>query len=417
VNRLSAPWLLLASIFAVSVAVADAVAWRNWLTLAAALEVQPEAAARRLASTPAMMLPGLTVRTRRLPVNQLQGASVDAIIRSLTRVGRLQRRWMPADAVGFVNLSREQFLRGHPRASVNGLGLALVRDPTSAYLHRLRALFLFSIGDRPSALEELAVADAIAPNLRKPEVELTPDDARIVRLEGLRRRMEYYPRRITQSAVSLARELREHGDEGEARELLADFRGRPDVEIEIGRWAIEEGAYSDAVDVLLAVATRRTNPRATRARAWSMVAVARDLDGDREGAVSAAVDALELDPGSPAPYVTLAGLAQGRGDLDAALDHLRRAWGMNPTDTRLLTRIAVVAEQSRKPEDALLALERAVEIEPGSAALASRLVELQLRVGRYSEAAVTLSRALDRNPTDAGLLRLADRLQREIVSP
>jgi Flp pilus assembly protein TadD len=65
-------------------------------------------------------------------------------------------------------------------------------------------------------------------------------------------------------------------------------------------------------------------------------------------------------------------------------------------------------------EDALLALERAVEIKPDSALLASRLVELQLRSGRYAEAAVTLSEALDRNPTDATLLRLADRLPREV---
>jgi Flp pilus assembly protein TadD len=87
---------------------------------------------------------------------------------------------------------------------------------------------------------------------------------------------------------------------------------------------------------------------------------------------------------------------------------------MNPTDTRLLTRIASVAEQAGRLEDALLALERAVEMNPESALLASRLVELQLRAGRYAEAAATLSEALDRNPTDAGLLRLADRLPREV---
>jgi tetratricopeptide (TPR) repeat protein len=321
---------------------------------------------------------------------------------------------MPADAVGFVNRSREEYLSGRTRESVDALAAALDRDPKSAYLHRLQALFLFSVGNRQSALAELSIAEAIAPGLRDPEVELTSDDDRQVRLDGLRLRMEYYPRRKTETSLALARELRIEGDESGARSLLADLRGRPDVEIEIARWAIEAGDYSEALDLLFPITSRRTNSRSVRARAWSVVAIARDLDGDGEGAVAAAQEGLKLDPDSAAPYVTLAGLAQGRGDLEGALDHLRRAWGMQPADTRLLTRIASVAEQAGKWEDALLALERAVEIEPGSPDHAVRLVSLQLRAGRYAEAAVALSESLDRHPTNPGLLSLADRLPREV---
>jgi Flp pilus assembly protein TadD len=411
---LDAPWLVFASAIAVSAAVADTVGWTSWQAIAASLKVNPDAAAVRVATSSLMAIPATAVRSRRLAVNDLQGASVESIVGALTRIGSLQRRWMPVDAVGFVNLSREEFLRSHPRASVDALASALDRDPTSAYLHRLQALFLFSVGDRQSALAELVVAEAIAPGLRKPEVELTANDTRQVRLDGLRLRVEYYPRRRTVSALALARELRIDGEDERAHALLAELRGKPDVEIEIARWAIEAGDYAAALELLLPVTERRANPHAVRARAWSMVAIARDLDGDREGSVSAASAALNLDPDSPAPYVTLAGLAQGRGDLDGSLEHLRRAWGMNPTDTRLLTRIASVAEQAGKLEDALLALGRAVEMNPESALLASRLVELQLRAGRYAEAAATLSEALDRNPTDAGLLRLADRLPREV---
>ena len=87
---------------------------------------------------------------------------------------------------------------------------------------------------------------------------------------------------------------------------------------------------------------------------------------------------------------------------------------MAPTDTRLLVRIAVVAEEAGKPADALLALSRAVEIESESPRLAARLAALQLRTGRFTEAALTLSRALDRFPTDPELLRLAERLQRDV---
>jgi tetratricopeptide (TPR) repeat protein len=404
----------LAAAIAVAAATADTISWAGWRAIAASLEVNPDLAAGRMATASVMALPATAVRSRRLAVNELQGAAVESIVGALTRVGRLQRRWMPVDGVGFINLSREEFLRGRLQASVDALVSALKRDPTSAYLHRLQALFLFSLGDRQSALKELAVAEAIAPGLRRPEVELTPEDARRVRLDGLRLRVEYYPRRRTEIALALARELRIDGDVEGAKALLVELRGRPAVEIEIARWAVEAGEYQAALELLLPVAERRANPRALRSRAWSMVAIARDLDGDREGSLSAAREALILDPDSPAPYVTLAGLAQGRGDLDGALEHLRRAWGMNPTDTGLLTRIASVAEQAGRSEDALLALERAVEISPDSALLASRLVELQLRSGRYAEAAVTLSEALDRNPTDSTLLRLADRLPREV---
>lgn len=413
-KRFSAPWLVIGAVIAVSVAAVDSVGWQIRRTIADTLTVNPEAAAIRLGTSSLVVLPSLMVRARRLVTSDLAGATEESLLRALARIGRLQRLWLPADATGFVNLAREEFLRGRAQESVVAVEKALVRDPTSGYLHRFHALFLFSTGDRDSALSELSVAEAIAPGLRRPEVELAAADQRQVRLEGLRLRAQHYPRRRTETSLALARELRFDGDEMGARSMLEDLRGRPEVDIEFARWAIEGGDYVEALELLLPIARRQANPRALRARSWSMVAIAQDLDGNGEEALSAARKALELDPDSPAPYMALAGLAQGRGDLDGALDHLRRAWGMNPADIRLLTRIASVAEQAGKREDALLALERAVEIEPGSPQLAARLVELQLRTGRYAEAAMALSEALDRHPTDPGLLNLADRLPREV---
>lgn len=405
---------VVAAAFALSVAVVDGVGWQFGRTIANTLTVNPEAAAVRLGSSSLVVLPSVMVRTRRLVTGDLAGAVEETLLEALTRVGNLQRRWLPADPTGYVNLAREEFLRGRAQESVEALTKAIVRDPTSAYLRRALALFLLSVGDHSEALFELSVAEAIAPGLRRPEVELAGEDQRQVRLQGLRLRSRFYPRRRVETSLALARELRIDGDEAGAHSMLEDLRGRPAVEIEIAQWAIEEGAYSEALDLLLPVARRQTNPRALRARSWSMVAIAQDLDGNGEEALSAAGHAVELDPNSPAPYIALAGLAQGRGELEVALDHYRRARGMNPADIRLLTRIAAVAEQAGKPEEALLALGRAVEIESDSPRLAALLVELQLRTGHYTEATMTLSESLDRHPTDPGLLNLVDRLPREV---
>jgi predicted TPR repeat methyltransferase len=111
----------------------------------------------------------------------------------------------------------------------------------------------------------------------------------------------------------------------------------------------------------------------------------------------------------------MARLAERRGDTEGALAHLRRAWGLTPTDVRLLNRISEVAEAAGESGDARLALRRAAELAPDSAAQAARLVDFELRHGLYMEAALDLGRFLDRFPTDPTLLRLADRLQRDVT--
>ncbi len=401
-------------VFAVLVGLFDTVGVQVQHSISALLEVNPNAAADRLAEGPLVSLPALVVRSRLLDMGALRGVPSDSIRRAVGRFGKLQRRWLPADAAGFLNLARERLAEGRFEESAEALNAALVRNPTSARLHRFKALYLFAVGGREEALEEVAFGEAIDPGLEGFAASLTGDDLQRIRLRSLRLRSTIYPRQRITNSLALARELRISGDEQSALALIAELRGHPDIEIELASWALDTSDYDGASDLALPIATRRTLPAAVRARAWSIVAIARDLNGDAAGALEAAQTALELEPRSPTPYVTLSALAQGRGDLDGALEYLRKAWGLQPANTSLLVRIAAVAEQAGKPSDALLALARAVEIEPESPRLATRLVELQLRTGNYPEAAMTLSRALDRHPTDASLLRLADRLPREI---
>jgi Tfp pilus assembly protein PilF len=414
VNRLSKQWLVALTAASAVVAAIDCLGWLGWRDVSRMLEVNSEAGALRLNTTVCIHLPSFIERSRRLSVRDLESASREVVVVALGRLGNRQVSWIGANAVGFTNLALQALLRDQPAEALRYLGQGLRRDPTSPQLHRLRAVVLVAQGDLDGALRDLAIAEAVAPGLRAPRVDLTPENDRRVRLEGLRLRRHYYPRRRTQTALVLARELKLDGKDAAAREILAEFENHPEVRLELGRWAIEGGDYPRALAILREITDRHSYPRSVRSQAWSQAAVAHELDGDPEGALRAAEAALALDPRSPAPYVTLAALARNRGDSEAALAHLRRAWGMAPSNVGLLLQIAVVAEGVGKPADALLALERAVEIEPESPRHVARLVALQLRSGRYTDAAVTLSRALDHFPTDPDLLRLAERLRREV---
>jgi len=413
-NRRKPRWLPVLALGAIVVTALDTCGSYGWNRIARTTALNPEAGALELTSSWVVGLPPFVERSRRLAVRDLGMASREAVVEALARLGGLQLRWMSVNPVGFINLARESLLRDRTRESLPMLTDALVRDPTSPSLHRLHALVLLALGNHRGGLEELATAEALAPGLRSPEVELPPEDHRWVRLEGLRLRRDFYPRRPTETAIALARELRVDGDRASARDVLSEFGNHPEVKMELARWAIDEGDPQHAIELLAEITSRAAFPRPLRARAWGLAAVALDKDGDVGGALEAAHSALQLDPRSSAPYVTLAGLAQRRGDSAAALEHLRRAWGMAPADTRLLVRIAVVAEEAGKPADALLALGRAVEIQPESPELVARLAALQLRTGRFTEAAITLSHALDRFPTHPGLLRLAEKLQRDV---
>jgi hypothetical protein len=55
-----------------------------------------------------------------------------------------------------------------------------------------------------------------------------------------------------------------------------------------------------------------------------------------------------------------------------------------------------------------------VELEPDEPHHVVSLVTIQLETGRYTEAALALSRAADRFPTNGELLRLAERLRRDV---
>lgn len=384
-----------------------------WRSTARILSHQPEEGARRLAEMPFLALPEAVRRSRRLVERDLAAASPELVVRGLERLGSLQRAWFHADPLGFRNAASAALIDGRlPDASAR-LDEALRRDPTSAVLYRLRALVRWAEGRHAGALDDLAEASALAPGLRTPRLEVAPEDAAWVRAEGLERALDRYPRQRVRTLLALADQLRSEDLEDQGRTLLEDEPYNPEIELTLAAWDRDAGRLDEAAARLTVLAERRLIPTAPRARAWSELATVRALGGDLEGAEAAARTALALAPGSTAPYVALAQLAERRGQWTEALNHLRKAWGLAPADPRMLVRVAGAAERAGDVADARLALERAAELEPDVPEHAVRLIDFHIRNGQYLEATLRLSRALERFPTEPRLLRQLERLQKE----
>jgi Tfp pilus assembly protein PilF len=395
----------------------DVIGWWWWRSTTATLAVQPSAGVARLAGSRLMELPRAVQRSRWLVSRDLIGADQAAVATALDRLGSLQRRWFHADSSGFKNTARAALLDNRPAQALQELELATTRDPTSARLHRLMALVLFEAGRRDGCLDHLAESESIAPGLASPAVEVLRDEARWIRLEGLRRRLTRYPRQRVATVLTMAEELKRGGEHARGRSMLENELPHPEAELALARWDMAETRYDEAAGRVQRVTSRRGYPARLRARAWSLLAEVRDLTGDAQGANDAADEALALDPESAAPYVALARLAERRGDNRRAVDCMRTAWGLAPTDVRVLGQFARVAEKAGETSDARLALERAVKVEPESPEHAARLVDFLIRNGEFLDALTQLSRFLDRFPTNERLLRLADRLNREVTRP
>jgi Tfp pilus assembly protein PilF len=406
--------LVAAAVFALTVEILGSVGWWRWRLFVGHLRENPTLGAESLAEDPLLRLPSAVRRARRLPGGELARASDEVVVPALQSLSEDQLRWFPADALGYTNRARWQLIEDAVADAAASLDAALERDPTSPRLHRLAALADRAQGLNGAALDHLSTAAGLSKSNRGFVVELTPEEAQWVRLQGLVRRLDYYPRARSEGVIELARELRARGEEELGRGHLAGETADPRVVLELARWDLDAELTTDAEDRLSGLVRRHSLPSAIMADAWALIAVARDQRGDSDGAVTAADIALGYNPTSPAPYRVLAVLAERRGDVDTALAHLRRAWGMNPTDVGLLLTVARTAEKAGQPDDARLALERAVSVDPANPGLRVRLVDFHLRRGDYLQATVALSDALDRFPTDPGLLRLADRLRNEV---
>ncbi len=406
--------LLLATTAAALVEIIGAIGWWRWSTLERDLRHDPPAAAEGLLTDPLLALPPLAVWLQDLAGEDLAELPLDRVLLGLLEIDKLQSRWLPVSPAGPLNRATAQLLISNLVGARQALEQALVRDPTSASLHRLQTLVLRWSGYPQESLEHLAQALAISPTGELP-IELTPSDERWARFESLHRRLDLYPRQRVKVLLEIAALLRQEARHDEVAAILAPVSSEPTVLLQHAQWDIEDGRLSSDLTAIEEIAGRRRYPASMRVRAWSLLAQARDLRGDPVGSLAAADEAVHLGPSSPAPYLVLASIAERRGDDETALVHLRRAWGVAPTNTSVLLRFAAVAERCDKVADARLALRRASELNSSRADIGALLVAFQIRQASYLDATMLLSQLLDRFPTDPQLLRLAQQLRREVV--
>ena len=407
-------WVIGVAVIAVLIEIIGLAGWWSWHRVTRLVEESPAGGAAALARNGFLQLPSAVRLSRRMPARELGKAQDGLVAEALSAVSRNQIRWAPAASAGFVNSARAQLIQGALDSAKRDLDAAIVRNPTSPDLHWLTALTERARGENAGALDHLATSAGLGSRDRPLRMELTPEETDWVRIEGLERRLEYYPRARSVGVIALAREHRRRDQPEIGRAYLEQESRDPRIVLELARWELDDGSTTDAENRLEDLADRSGLPAALLAETWAVIATVRDRQGDAEGAIEAADMALTYDPRSAAPYRVLAGLAERRGEVDEALEHLRRAWGMNPTDVPLLMSVARIAEKAGEPDDARLALQRAATADPTNPRLAAALVEFYLRQARFMDATVTLSDALDRFPTDPRLLGLADRLRAEV---
>lgn len=386
-----------------------------WDTTADLIRKDAQAGAEALVSSALLTLPPAVLRSRRLVVGDLAVAETESTVQGLDAVARRQVRCMVVSPVGYLNLARARLVEGRLFEGQSDLASALERDPTRPFAIRLLGLVNLFQGRYEEALDLLAQAEAVAPGYRSPVIELGVEDEASVRLEGLERRLTTYPRLRVETLVTIGQSLRSMGRLDEAYRRLEEAAGDPRADLVRAQWTLVDGDAAAAAGMAQGLVQQRRLPTKSKASAWSILSRALEIQGDSQGALAAAGRALRLAPESAAPHLALARIAQSRGDVEEAVNHLRRAWGMDPSNVGILIQFAQAAEQAGMTADARLALDRAADMNPGNVRIVLRLVELQLRTGAYMDATMTLSRALDRAPTDPDLLKMAERLRREVA--
>ncbi len=132
---------------------------------------------------------------------------------------------------------------------------------------------------------------------------------------------------------------------------------------------------------------------------WQQYQVTRDGSLPTQ-ALEAGLNALKLDPNQPATRVAVATVYQGMGQYDAAIDQLKRAFEIQPSNDDAHRILGRVLNAQGKPDEALAEFQQAVALRPNRWVNYSELAGLYYQQRRLTDAAATYQRALEIVPND-----------------
>ena len=132
---------------------------------------------------------------------------------------------------------------------------------------------------------------------------------------------------------------------------------------------------------------------------WIQYQVTRDAALTTQ-ALEAGLNALKLDPNQPATRVAVATVYQGMGQYDAAIDQLKRALEMQPSNDDAHRTYGIVLNMQGKPEEALAELQQAATFRPHRWINQNELARLYYQQRRLNDAVSAYERALEILPND-----------------
>lgn len=110
---------------------------------------------------------------------------------------------------------------------------------------------------------------------------------------------------------------------------------------------------------------------------------------------------IERNPSAWAAHNNLGLLYHQRGDLDAAIQHYREAYAINPQGSEILVNLGIWHADRKEDEQAILWYKRALELRPDDPNPYYNLGNVRLHSGQYAEAIDLYQRALALRPDDS----------------
>jgi tetratricopeptide (TPR) repeat protein len=115
-----------------------------------------------------------------------------------------------------------------------------------------------------------------------------------------------------------------------------------------------------------------------------------DEQGQRETAIQAWQQALELDPEHSGAHFNLGIAYAEENDLPRAIDELRQVIRLNPFDVEARRVLAEIYVDAEKPDEAINQLRQALNIAPGDGEAAHLLAQIYFDLERWDEASAAL---------------------------